>query len=259
VQVSEKGVAGLEERGIRISDLFHKNGAGPNRNGGKKSRRRMCLTHVYDYKTPDGRFIKHNTLRFAPPPEGQAHHPDCLGDHFYSSRKDTDFLQARPNENGSYVYGLGGVQTVLYNLGGVVRAALGGETVVWVEGEKDADNARERLGLITTTCSMGAKNWKPHYAGFLTGAHVVVVADNDGPGGEHAEMVTTELLPFAASVKILTLPNLPGKGDLTDWIEAGGTRQEFNRLVSESPNSFSPIRSGGLGSKNSCRSSRFGR
>jgi hypothetical protein len=72
-------------------------------------------------------------------------------------------------------------------------------------------------------------------------------------------MVATELLPFAASVKILTLPNLPGKGDLTDWIEAGGTRQEFNRLVSESPNSFSPIRSGGLGSKNSCRSSRFGR
>jgi hypothetical protein len=72
-------------------------------------------------------------------------------------------------------------------------------------------------------------------------------------------MVATELLPFVANVKVLRLPDVPEKGDLSDWIDAGGTREQFDRLVSEAPNSFSPIRSRGLGRKNHCRSSRCGR
>jgi DNA polymerase-1 len=244
----ERVLRALEERGIRGSVLFNENSQGPVRNDGKKAKRRMCLAKVYDYKTPDGRFIKHNTLRFASPPEGEIHHPDCRGDHF-SSRKDKDFRQARPDDNGGYVFGLDGVQTILYNLADVMQAALCGEMVVWVEGEKDADNGMERLGLITTTCPMGAKHWKPHYAGFLTGAHVVIVADNDGPGREHAELVARELLPFAASVKVLKLPNLPEKGDLTDWIEAGGTREEFDSLVSEAPQFILPTRGSEFGEK----------
>jgi hypothetical protein len=246
----EKVLSALEEGGMRRSDLFYENGKGPDRNGDKKIKRRMCLTNMYDYKTPDGEFIKHNTLRFTPPPTGETHHPNCLDEHFNSSRKDKDFLQARPaDDDGSYVYGLDGVQTILYNLADVMRASLRSETVVWVEGEKDADNGKERLRLTTTTCPMGAKHWKPHYAGFLTGAHVVIMADNDGPGGEHAEMVARELLPFAASVKILKLPNLPEKGDLTDWIKAGGTRQQFDRLVSETPRFFLPTKEWEFGEK----------
>jgi len=239
----------LEDRGIRRSDLFYENANGPDRNGGKKPKRRMCLTEVYVYKTPDGRFVRHHTLRFALPPDGEQHHPKCLGDHFNSSRKDKDFLQARPDDNGGYVYGLDGVRTVLYNLEDVMRASLDSEMVVWVEGEKDADNGHERLGLITTTCPMGAKHFKPYYAGFLTGAQVVVVADNDGPGGEHGELVARELLPFAASVKVLKLPDLPEKGDLSDWIEAGGTREEFDSLVSETPQFFLPTIESGFGEK----------
>jgi len=245
----ERVLRALEERGVRRSDLFGGTDEGPNPNGSKKAKRRMCLTKAYDYKTPDGKFIKHHALRFTPPPEGEAHHSDCLGDHVNSSRKDKDFLQARPNDNGGYVYGLDGVQPTLYDLGDAMRASLGGQMVVWVEGEKDADNGRERLGLTTTTCPMGAKHWKPHYASFLTGAHVVVVADNDGPGREHAEKVARELLPFAASVKILKLPGVPEKGDLSDWIEAGGTREQFDRLVSETPQFFLPTIESEFGEK----------
>jgi hypothetical protein len=154
----EKVLQALEERDIRSSDLFYENSQGPVRNGGKKVKKRMCLTKVYDYKTPDGRFIKHHTLRFASPPEADAHHPGCLGDHFNSSRKDKDFLQARPADNdGGYGYGLDGVQTILYNLADVMRASLRSETVVWVEGEKDADNGKERLRLTTTTCPTGGQ------------------------------------------------------------------------------------------------------
>jgi DNA polymerase-1 len=170
-----------------------------------------------------------------------------LGDHFNSRKKDKDFLQARPDDNGGYVYGLDGTQTIIYNLPQVVRASLRGETVVWVEGEKDADNGKRRLGLTTTTCPQGARHWKPHYAGFLTGAHVVIVADNDGPGREHADMVAKELLPFTASVKVLKLPGLPKKGDLSDWIDFGGTREEFDRLVSETPQFILPTKESGFG------------
>src|SRR3712207_9551099 len=52
----EKVLRALEERGIRRSDLFYENSQGPVRNGSKKAKRRMCLTKVYAYKTPDGRF-----------------------------------------------------------------------------------------------------------------------------------------------------------------------------------------------------------
>ena len=230
----EKVWRALEERGIARSDLFHRNGEGRGRNGSKKPKRRMCLTGVYDYKTPDGEFVRHHSLRFEPPTKDEQHHPKCRGEHCHSNRKDKDFRQARPNSGSSgYVYGLDGVQTVPYNLRDVMRTALDGGEVVWVEGEKDADNGKERLGLTTTTCPMGAKHFKPYYAGYFTGARVVVVADNDAPGREHAEMVARELLPFAASVKILKLPDLPESGDLTDWINADGTREKFDALVEE--------------------------
>jgi hypothetical protein len=87
----ERELRALEKRGVRRSDLFYENSQGPVRNGDKKAKRRMCLTKVYDYKTPNGRSIKHRTLRFASPAEGEVHHPACLGDHFNSSRKDEDF------------------------------------------------------------------------------------------------------------------------------------------------------------------------
>jgi DNA polymerase-1 len=230
----EKVLRALEERGMSRSNLFHGNGTGSDPDGNKKPKRRMCLTGVYDYKTPDGEFVKHHSLRFEPPTKDEQHHPKCRGEHCYSNRKDKDFRQARPNSGSSgYVYGLDGVQTVPYNLSDVMRASLDGEVVVWVEGEKDADNGKERLGLTTTTCPMGAKHFKPHYAGYFTGAHVVIVADNDAPGRDHAEMVARELLPFAASVKVLKrLPGVPEGGDLTDWIDAGGTSEEFERLSS---------------------------
>ena len=37
----------------------------------------------------------------------------------------------------------------------------------------------------------------------------------------------------AASIRIVELPGLPAKGDVSDWIQSGGTREELERLVSE--------------------------
>jgi AAA domain len=59
--------------------------------------------------------------------------------------------------------------------------------------------------------------------------------DNDTAGEDHATSVARSLVGVAASVRILRLPGLPPKGDVTDWLEAGGTRDELERLAREAP------------------------
>src|SRR5207249_2577318 len=39
----------------------------------------------------------------------------------------------------------------------------------------------------------------------------------------------------AASVKVIELPGLSVKGDVSDWVEAGGTRDQLEALVAASP------------------------
>jgi putative DNA primase/helicase len=43
--------------------------------------------------------------------------------------------------------------------------------------------------------------------------------------------VATALLPVAASMRIVELPGLPEKGDVTDWRDAGGTFAQFQELT----------------------------
>src|SRR5262249_11543941 len=49
--------------------------------------------------------------------------------------------------------------------------------------------------------------------------HVVILPDNDAPGRRHAEQVARSLTPIAKSVKVVTLPELPDRGDVVDWYE----------------------------------------
>ena len=63
----------------------------------------------------------------------------------------------------------------------------------------------------------------------------MVVPDNDAPGRKYAEAVAQNLLQVAKSVKVVQLPNLPEGGDLSDWLDAGHTSEEFFALVEDSP------------------------
>jgi len=94
------------------------------------SRREIVAT--YDYKGADGRIL-FRVCRTEP----------------------KGFFQLRPNGNGGWLKGLGGIEPVLYRLPEVVRAVKAGETIYITEGEKDADNLT-RLGLAATTSPMGA-------------------------------------------------------------------------------------------------------
>ena len=103
-------------------------------------------------------------------------------------------------------------------------------TVFVTEGEKDADNLT-KLGLTATTGIGGSGKWRDEYAEVLRDRDVVILPDNDAPGTAHAETAARSLRGVAASVRVLMLPDLAPKGDVSDWIEAGGTKAELEWLV----------------------------
>ena len=102
--------------------------------------------------------------------------------------------------NGEWIWRLGDVLRVIYRLPEIIAAGAAGKTVYIVEGEKDADNLARR-GLAATPCPGGAKKWRPEYSGFLRGADVVVIGDNDEPGRKHVEQVAFSLTGTAKRVR----------------------------------------------------------
>ena len=50
-------------------------------------------------------------------------------------------------------------------------------------------------------------------------------------GREHARQVAGSLQGIASAVTVVELPRVPVKGDLSDWITAGGTRDELEALA----------------------------
>jgi RecA-family ATPase len=142
------------------------------------------------------------------------------------------FVQRRPDPggNGAWVYDTKGVPDVPYRLPELVASDADDVPIFIPEGEKDVDNLR-RLGLVATCNAGGAGKWKPELNGWFRERAVVILPDNDEPGRKHADQVAAQLLPIARSVLILVLPGLREKGDVSDWIDAGGTREELLELV----------------------------
>lgn len=154
------------------------------------------------------------------------------------------FSQFRHLGGGRFTKGLGEgeqrVQLVPYRLPRVLEAVRAGETVYLVEGEKDCATL-EAWGLPASTNPGGAGKWPLAFSAFFQSAHVVVLPDADEPGRAHAEDVARSLLGKAASVKVLELPGLSLKGDVTDWKAAGGTLEQFLELVAQTPEWKSPV------------------
>ena len=158
------------------------------------------------------------------------------------------FYQRRPNGSGGWQNSVKGLALVPYRLPELL-AADPGATVFITEGEKDVDNLRD-LGFVATTNAGGAGKWRAGYNEHFHGRHVVVLPDNDPqatapdgspkfhddgrpmlPGQDHAADVAAHLSGVADSVRVLMLPNLPLKGDVSDWLAGGGTAEALDALV----------------------------
>lgn len=109
---------------------------------------------------------------------------------------------------------------------------LNAETVYLPEGEKDV-HTLESWGLVAS-CNPGGSGDSHLYTGwadYFRNRHVIILPDNDGPGRKHASAVATALLSVAASIRVVELPGLAPKGDVTDWRTAGGTLDQLREFV----------------------------
>lgn len=154
-------------------------------------------------------------------------YPDARGHVLFQVARfpDKQFRQRRPNGHGGWVWNLNGVKRVLYHLPDVRKADL----VCIAEGEKDCETLLARhlerypmfqgRTVAATTNSGGADNWEPSYGEFFKGKDVLVFEDNDVAGRNHALDVLRSVHPHAKSVKLISLPGLPEKGDVSDWMQ----------------------------------------
>jgi putative DNA primase/helicase len=185
---------------LTMADLFVHSGQRPSRR----------IVHIYDYVDAHGTLI-HQTVRFEP----------------------KSFSQRRPDPvtPGEFIWNLKIIEPVLYHLPHVLQAVATGTPIYLVEGEKDADMLHAQ-GLVATCNPMGAKKWRTSYTEALHGAHVVILTDYDNPGWEHAHHVAKALLGSVATLKIIHTFHTEEPGsDISDWIEAGGKREEFEAIV----------------------------
>lgn len=142
------------------------------------------------------------------------------------------FFQRHLAESGQMVNGMVGVDRVLYRLPELTQAIAKGQQVYVVEGEKDVEMLRMR-GVVATTNVGGAGKWSAAYSETLRGADVIILPDNDAPGEQHAQQVRQSLHGIAKSARIVRLPNLTEKGDVSDWLAMGHTVAELQALVEE--------------------------
>lgn len=175
-----------------------------------QSRQDSKLTHTYSYTNEIGE-LAHQTLRLEP----------------------KSFRQRRPDHNnpGKWIYSLKDTQTFLYNLPAVMRSEKG---IVLVEGEKDADRLIS-LGVCATTAPMGAGKWRPEYTEYLKGKKVYLIPDKDEAGFHHMVKIASMLDGVADEYKLVELPGLSDKEDISDWLDKGHTKEELSEIIINSP------------------------
>ena len=136
---------------------------------------------------------------------------------------------------GTWTYKLGNVRRTLYHLPELLVSDPG-QPVLFVEGDKDCHSA-EALGFTATTSPGGANQWpglvKNHRIHEpLKDRSVWSIPDNDPPGKDFANAVAATLAALAKEVKVLILPGLEEKQDLSDFVTLHGP-QEAKRLLLE--------------------------
>ncbi|SFN81145.1 AAA domain-containing protein [Cohaesibacter marisflavi] len=147
-----------------------------------------------------------------------------------------DFRQRRPKpgvkhpqKDSDWEWKVKGTRLAPYRLPELLEAIAQEQPIYIVEGEKDVERL-EQLGIVATCNPGGAKKWPESVNSHFLQADVFIIPDNDDAGREHRDIVARSLDGIARRIRVLDLPNLPKKGDVSDWLEGGRTIEEFYRL-----------------------------
>jgi len=93
-----------------------------------------------------------------------------------------------------------------------------------LEGERDCLNARQHLNWVCTTNPGGARGkWEIAWNRFLRGHPIVIVADHDEKGLEHARDIESSLVLSGHDKSIKVVGQLPlGAKDITEYLQKKG-------------------------------------
>jgi hypothetical protein len=167
-------------------------------------------------------------------------------------------FRIRHRDGSGWKWGAGGADTsVLYRKDEVDEAIAASHIILVVEGEKDVDRLWS-IGIPATCNAHGAadptKNkypkWKVEHSAQLRGADIVVIPDHDSAGYWHADTTCQLSFGVAKSVRRLVLrdhwPNCPKGGDVSDYLDAGHTREDLDALI-EQAKTYAPGTTGQSG------------
>jgi hypothetical protein len=109
------------------------------------------------------------------------------------------------------------------------------DRIFWPEGEKDVDTLN-KLDLPAFTFGGVGDGLPDGTNEYLTGRHLVILADNDDQGRDHAEKKAERAhAAGAASIKVVHFLELPEKGDVSDYIDDGATAKELMARTDAAP------------------------
>jgi len=179
------------------------------------------IIKCYSYRDKEN-VLRHETVRAK-----DKNHPKL-----FLQRQPKSGIKAPDDDNKNHwLWNLKGVTVLPYRLPELIK---GKDPVFLFEGEKDVDNAREKLGITASTNPMGSGKW-PKFSKQLNpwfkDRELFIIPDNDKQGEKHLEQVANSLQGIAKSIKILRLPEAK---DLSDWIQIeGNTEEKFLTLKFE--------------------------
>ncbi len=196
--------------GLEMRDLFPPREHPQDR---PRQRGKPKTMDVYDYQDIEGNLI-YQILRQQ-----------------YSDGQKT-FKACRLSDDG-WKWNLQGIPALPYHLPQLSEALKVDKMVLILEGEKDVNRLVGR-GFVATTNHGGAGKWREeHSKYFPSGAKITIIPDNDPPGKKHGEEVDKQLRARGCQTRIIDLPGLPEKGDVSDWLDAGHTKEELMKLIVE--------------------------
>lgn len=125
---------------------------------------------------------------------------------------------------------------VPYNYYNLLQGIAQNKTIVFVEGEKDVNTINNTLSKkdYVATSIKGFKEYDKIKDEFMK---VAVIGDTGVAGEKYIDNIKFNFLKAASSFKIINLPGIKSLGnnkDVTDWLEAGHTKQELLKAFDRS-------------------------
>lgn len=224
------------------------------------------ITKTYDYTDAQGQLIyqvcrleweedgkhKKTFIQRRPTPEDDGHWIWGLGAGDYLQSRSGDWMQATKDRVQKWKGAKRrtikvGADHGLYRLVEFLELKSPSEPVWAPEGEKDVDTLVD-WGMVATTNSGGAKNWRPDHAELFRDLDVIIPIDNDDAGRDRANRIGESLQGIAKRIRVLDFgdaaiwPDAPKGADVTDWKrQREGTAAELSEITATLPDWSPPV------------------